>query len=102
MASYRIVCTEQVPIHQPTTHAHIVAVGTGTDPHKADQRLTLDQVLAGMDHGDVFYTVSPSTNKIALVEKYVCGQCRRTYIRSAPDAVHDNNLDYLRRCNFTS
>src|SRR6266536_364584 len=36
MADYRIVCTEQQPVYQPTTHAHIVGVGTGSNPDKAD------------------------------------------------------------------
>jgi hypothetical protein len=38
--------------------------------------------------------------KVALVEKFTCGRCWRTHIRSAPDAVTDNNLDNLRRCNW--
>jgi len=54
MARYRIVCTEQEPVIEPTTHAHIVAVGTGTGPDKADQRWTLNEVLAAMDKGDSF------------------------------------------------
>src|SRR5206468_2788659 len=95
MAHYRIVCTEQEPLDQPTTHAHIVAVGTGDDPDRATTRWTLDQVLAAMDRGDVFFTRGKSTGKVALVEKYVCSRCRRTYIRSAADAVSDNNLDNL-------
>lgn len=41
MAYYRIVCTEEEPVYLPTTHAHIVAVGTGTDPERADTRWTL-------------------------------------------------------------
>ena len=100
MARHRIVCTEQQPHHQPTTHAHIVAVGTGTDPNKADQRWTLQQVLDAMDRGGVFYTVGVQSGKVALVEKYNCTRCWRTHIRSAPDAVTDNNLDSLRRCNW--
>lgn len=102
MAYYRIVCTEQEPADQPTTHAHIVAVGIGTDPDQADQRWTLDQVLAAMDRGDAFYTQGKNSGKIAWVEKYVCTRCGRTYIRSTPDAVADNNLDYLRRCSWKS
>ena len=101
MADYRIVCTEQEPFSQPTTHAHIVAVGSGNDPDKADTRWTLDEVLGAMDRGNRFYTVSPTTDKIALVEKYTCDKCWRTFIRSAPDAVRDNNLDSLRRCRFS-
>lgn len=101
MANYRIVCTNQEPVNQPTTHAHIVAVGTGTDPNKADARWSLQEVLTAMDRGDTFYTQGTSSGKIARVEKYVCTLCRRTYIRSSPDAVHDNNLDNLRQCRWT-
>jgi hypothetical protein len=102
VAQHRIVCTDQEPIYQPTTHAHIVAVGTGTDPNKADQRLTLQQVLDAMDRGDVFYTVGVTSGKVARVEKYTCTRCWRTHIRSTPDAVTDNNLDNLRRCSWQS
>jgi hypothetical protein len=97
---YRIACTNQEPVNYPTTHAHIVAVGTGTDPNKADKRWSLAEVLAAMDRGDVFYTQGEQSGKVALVEKYQCSRCNRTYIRSTPDAVYDNNLDSLRRCNW--
>lgn len=98
MASYRIVCTEQVPVGNPHSHAHIVAVGTGADPSSATDGWTLDQVLAAMDRGDLFYTLGEYSGRRAEVEKYVCALCRRIYIRSRPDAVRDNNLDNLRAC----
>jgi hypothetical protein len=101
MATYRIVCTNQEPVNQPTTHAHIVAVGTGTDPDKANKRWTLQELITAMDAGDVFYTKGVSSGKVAYVEKYVCMRCYRTYIRSTPDAVYDNNLDSLRLCRWT-
>jgi hypothetical protein len=100
MARYRIVCTEQEPIYQLTAHAHIVAVGTGNDANKATTRWTLSEVISAMNAGTVFYTYSPSTGKVALVVKVACARCGHTIIRSAPDAVTDNNLDNLRRCNF--
>lgn len=101
MARYRIVCTEQQPVHQPTTHAHIVAVGTGTDPKKATKRWKLSEALNAMNNGDSFYTQGTTSGKAARVEKYGCPKCGRTYIRSTRDAVHDNNLDNLRRCNWS-
>jgi Protein of unknown function (DUF3892) len=100
MAQYRIVCTVQEPAGHPHTDAHIVNVETGNDPKKADTKWTLDEVLHAMDQGNVFYTQGERSGKVALVEKYVCSSCRRTYIRSAPDRVEDNNLDSLRRCNW--
>lgn len=102
MAQYRIVCTNQEPIGVPHSHAHIVRVGTGTDPEAADQRWTLDEVLRAMDEGNIFYTQGTSSGKIALVEKYICARCQRWYIRSKPDAVSDNNLDNLRTCRWKS
>lgn len=97
MAQYRITCTNQLPFGEPPQHAHIVAVGTGTAAGY-DTLWTLDQVLLAMSNGHVFYTVSPSTNKIALVENYYCSKCSRYHIRSSPDAVTDNNLDSLPYC----
>ncbi len=100
MSRFRIVCTDQEPFNWPTTHAHIVAVGTGTDPDKADQRWTLNEVLSAMDRSDTFYTQGVKSGKVARVEKFVCAHCTRTHIRSSPDAVTDNNLDNLRRCRW--
>jgi hypothetical protein len=99
MTSYRIVCTEQEPICESPRQAHIVAVGTGPDP--ANARWELAEVLTAMNAGDSFYTMSPSTGKKAEVRPYKCPYCTRTHIKSAPDAVTDNNLDDLRYCKFS-
>jgi hypothetical protein len=100
MTTYRIVCTEQQLAWQPPKHAHIVAVGTGTDPDKASQRLTLAEVIQMMDNGNRFYTQGVKTGKTAWVEKYWCSHCRQYHIRSNADAIADNNLDNLRYCNW--
>lgn len=94
----RIVCTEQ---SNPSAvgHGHITAVGVGTDPGQASLRETVTQVRTNLSNGVVYYTVSPSTGKIALVYSYDCA-CGVKTIRSAADAVWDNNLDNLRLCNF--
>lgn len=99
---FQIVCTDQEPIYQPTTHAHIVSVGTGDDPNKASQKWTLAQVVQAIDSGHTFYTVGPRSGRVAVVEKCYCAYCWTTHIRSAPDAVQDNNLDSLRRCSWNS
>lgn len=100
MATKRIVCTEQS--NPPAAgHGHIMAVGIGPDPSRAENRETVTQVRTNLANGDVYYTVSPSTNAVALVYAYDCSCGVRT-IRSASDAVTDNNLDYLRLCNFSS
>jgi hypothetical protein len=100
--AHRIVCTDQEPVYLPTTHAHIVGVGTGDDPNKATARWTLSEVIRAIDAGDVFYTVGPRSGKMALVRVVKCGHCDRRIIKSAADAVEDNNLDNLRRCQWAS
>ncbi|HQU12529.1 MAG TPA: DUF3892 domain-containing protein [Acidiphilium sp.] len=98
MAMYRITCTVQVPVYQPNNHAHIVEVGTG-DEKGYSLLWTLPEVFSAMDSGDTFYTSSPSTGKSAWVHKVACPICGYRYIlRSAPDAIFDNNLDALPRC----
>jgi hypothetical protein len=100
MAYYRIVCTDQRPYGNPPTHAHIVAVGTGEDPSSASFRWTLNEVIDAMDRGDVFFTRGERSGLIALVVKYLCSRCAGYHIKSAPDAVADNNLDSLRYCGW--
>ncbi len=96
----RIVCTEQQPVGQPASHAHIVAVGIGASTDKATERMTLDQVLLAMRTGDTFYTQGPTSGKEAAVKPEKCSKCGRDIIKSAPDAVHDNNLDNLQFCKW--
>lgn len=96
MADYRIICTCQEPISAPTTHAHIVSVGTGTSTAHYDSMWTVTDVYLAIDRGSRFFTYGESSGKWALVEKFSC--CGRRTLRSAPDAVWDNNLDALPRC----
>lgn len=98
MGPFRVVCTTQEPINLPVSHRHIVAVGTGSDPDKYTDRWTLAQVITAIESGTVFFTVSPSTGAVALVQVVSCWHCNRKIIRSAADAVTDNNLDNLRFC----
>lgn len=98
MATYRIVCTNQQPANNPPRHAHIVAVGVGIEPTRYTQSFTLAQVLQMMINGDKFYTQGVRTGKIAWVERYSCSHCNQWHIRSAADAVTDNNLDSLSSC----
>jgi len=102
MATYRIVCTDREASGRSTPHAHIVAVGVGDDPNKAQRKWALDEVLKGIDRGDVFYTKGVNTGKVALVQAYTCASCRRVHIRSAADKVTDNDLDRIRRCSGSS
>jgi hypothetical protein len=103
LATYRIVCTDQEPYAQPKDRAHIVAVGTGTDPAKATAKYELEQVLAMLDRGDVFYTQGIRTGMQARVVAVYCAVCFRRIIKSTPDATTDNNLDGgIRFCSWTS
>jgi hypothetical protein len=98
MATYRIVCTVKEPSGHQNPKEHIVAVGVG-DVVSMVTHWTLDAVLAAMDLADIFYTQGATSDRVALVQKYPCTQCGRVYIRSAADAVTDDDLDSLRRCS---
>jgi len=100
MASHRIVCTNQEPASASHDAAHIVAVGTGSDPSGADKRWEVEEVREAIDGGTTFYTESETTGKTAEVEKYDCS-CGYETIRTKPDDRIDNNLDDLRRCNWS-
>ena len=102
MARYRIICTTQEPSHVPHDRAHIVAVGTGSSASTYDKYWQLSEVLKAMDSNDTFYTFGELSRKTAEVEKYKCPNCADTHIRSAADAVKDNNLDNLPACNTLS
>lgn len=103
MADYRIVCARQEPANAPPTHAHIVQVGVvsyKTGPVATyEQLLTVNQVVKAIQAGNNFWTWSPSTGKHARVEPVLCRSCNSyTTLRSAPDAIADNNLDNLSHC----
>lgn len=92
MADHQITCVTKEMVKHPHPHEHIASVGVD------GARYTVGQIVSAMDADDTFYTVSPSTNKRATVHAYECRQCLARIIRSAPDAIHDNNLENLRTC----
>ncbi len=99
MSAYRIVCADTL-----YPHRHITDVGTGTDPGAASDRWTVLQVRAALRNGHRFYTQDPVSGRTADVEPYdayVDGTVVHT-IRSTPDAIQGNNLDYLRGCRWKS
>ena len=100
MANYRVVCTEQVPAAAHPRAAKIVAVGTGVDPDRANDNWTVAQVVSAIDSGHIFYTQGKASGKVAIIQKYWCAACGESHIRSAADAVIDNNLDSLRACSW--
>ena len=98
MAQYRIICTLQVSVNQPHSHAHIAEVGTGPTIQQYNRKWTVAEVYTAMDQGDIFYTTGEQSEKTAIVNKYKCPHCNSPTLRSAADAVADNNLDNLPRC----
>jgi hypothetical protein len=98
MATYRIVC---VTTRHP--HRHIVEVGTGIDPDSPSRRWTVEEVRAAMADGDEFYTESRTTMRRAAVRADDCPfeDCTVKTLRSAADAVVDNNLESLQTCSWT-
>lgn len=104
MTDLRIVCTDQQPYYKPTQHAHIVNVGVDSDNDGyADQKHSLTTVVSNIQSGTHrYYTYGVSSKKIAWVEVIACPHhCGELIIRSTPDAVRDNNLDFLRRCRWS-
>lgn len=100
--TFRIVCVSHEFPYGCHQRGHIVEVGTGTSAQRADRQWGINEVLLAMQTGDVFYTKSESTGKIAYIDAYHCHRCSKTFIRSKPDAVLDNNLDNMRACAWAA
>ena len=98
MSNYRIICTTQEPLGAPNHDAHIVSVGTGQTSAQYDRKWTVAEAYAAIDRGDRFFTHGERSGKSAWVNKWTCTACSRATLRSAPDAVQDNNLDNLPNC----
>lgn len=97
MTTYRIICTNQLPVNEPTLHAHIVAVGTGTDPDEPpDRKWTLEEAIAAIDGGDDFYV--EVDGKRVDVEVVDCPSCDHRILRTEADDSTANNLDSLPIC----
>jgi hypothetical protein len=97
MTQHRIIGTRQESFETPRRHAHVVIVGT--EKLAGYSKLwTITQVYNAMDKGDTFYTCGETSQKMAAVQKYSCPLCDESTLRSAPDAVTDNNLDNLPAC----
>ncbi|MHB1497632.1 MAG: DUF3892 domain-containing protein [Acidimicrobiales bacterium] len=97
MASYKITCTDTL---YDTAHGHEHITGVGASAGDKTAYWTVQDVRKAIKSGDIFYTVSPGTSKIALVERYTCkvGNREVKTIRSAADATKENNLDNLAAC----
>jgi hypothetical protein len=98
MASYRIVC---VDTERP--HRHIEQVGTADYLEQPVRLWTVTDVRAALVRGDTFHTESLSTGTRAEVHEDMCAadRCAAWTLRSAPDAMADNNLDNMSPCTFS-
>ena len=78
-------------------HAHIVSAGIGGHLGAPAKKMTVGEVRSAIAAGGVFYTVGPTSGKVAVVRNDICKAygCAVQTIRSGADAVTDNNLDSL-------
>ena len=96
MTTYLIGCVNTL-----NPHSHIVSaqtqrqVGNGYEPEPTI--FGVDSILSMLTNGDRFETYSPTIDKAASVYIDMCNVdgCNIETIRSAPDAVADNNLDNM-------
>ena len=94
----RIVCVEREPVFLPKHHPHVARVGTGLEPGTLARLWSVEEVIEAFARGDSFFTRSSSTDLIARIEIVACDVCGRRILRSAADAVTDNDLDELPAC----
>ena len=100
---HRIVCTMQEPNPYCPYRSRIVAVGVSDgESHATRPELSVEEVVHLMRQGVLFYTKGEKSGKTAMVNYYHCSKCNQYHIRSAADAVKDNNLDELRVCVWSS
>ena len=78
MAAYRVVCVEWQTFDDG--HRHIVAIGTGDNPRKAEERWTMTEVLFSMRFGqDRFYTEDADGRSAGVDRVYL--RLRRSHPR---------------------
>jgi hypothetical protein len=96
VAAYRVVCVEWQSFDDG--HRHIVAIGTGDNPRKAEERWTMTEVLFSMRFGqDRFYT-EDANGQSADVERVICDCGARTLGSVA--AAGAEPLSSMRPCRF--
>ena len=97
MSTFRIICARR-GAGEKNHGEHIVAVGTGLKDGEHDILWSIDEIIAAMEKGHVFYTMTERTGRKAGVEKFTCSSCRRDFIRSGAEAGPDNSLEKLPHC----
>lgn len=98
MSAYQVVCVDRAPAGWGG-HDHITHLGL--NGYGQVRRITVSEAVAQLSspYGDRYYTISPSTGRRTEVVPAGCSVCgHRPHVRTAPDAVWDNNLESLRRC----
>jgi hypothetical protein len=72
VAAYRVVCVEWQIFDDG--HRHIVAIGTGDDPRKAEERWTMTEVLFSVRFGqDRFTPKTPTADRLSGQAICDCG-----------------------------
>jgi hypothetical protein len=92
MYRFEVICTNKSEL-TAGGHQHITQVGIGKKPYSVGGIIKLIE-----DHDDYsFYTVSPTTGRIAEVSPFPC-HCGYMTLRSHSDGIWDDNLDRLNSC----
>jgi hypothetical protein len=76
-------------------HCHVTSIVTRPGRVAHENNWTAPQVTDAIAHGDVFYTLSEATGKVAEVESFTCRTCGQEWIRTGEQAVADNTLESL-------
>jgi len=94
---YQVTCINTGPAG---THDHIEVLGLG-DATGWSSRISVPDAIQQIrsPYGDRYYTVSPSTGRVAEVVEGGCEVCGHSpYVRTTADGIRDNNLRSLRFC----
>jgi hypothetical protein len=92
MRKFEIKCIEKSQL-TANGHQHLTHVGIGNNLYPVGGIIKL---LEGHDDYS-FYTVSPTTGRIAEVSPFPC-HCGLMTLRSHSDGIWDDNLDSLSSC----
>jgi hypothetical protein len=95
MSEYRITCVNKAVT--TASHPHVMRVGLELSSGAPGVRvLTVAEVAAGIDAGDMFYTERAGMR--AVVSKYTCRDCGIETLRSQVRGRWNYDLDNLSPC----
>lgn len=101
MARRRIICITKHPTHKDKYH-RITAVGVGTDPDKATEKLDVATVISNIksSSGDRYYVVGSDKSEADVIVRE-CPHCSNGHeiIATTPDHTQKDNLLELPECD---